>query len=124
MSVLFAWAFQTWIEHATVNRFDRAGLRFFKGGGDFMNMRSDHRPVDCGHNQDCKRAAFKLLLILHVLIASKKYVKAFALDQLEQRAVFNTAPLHTDDAVNFMLGQGPRQLARYVLIEENLQGCA
>jgi hypothetical protein len=29
--------------------------------------------------------------------------------------------LHADDSVNLMPGQMPRQLPRYVLIEENLQ---
>jgi hypothetical protein len=32
--------------------------------------------------------------------------------------------LHADDGVNFMPGQGTRQLARHVLVKENLQGCA
>ena len=85
-----------------------------------MNVRPDYRPVDCRHNQHRKRAAFKALLVFHVLVASKKDVKALALDQLKQRAVFDTAPLHTDDGVDLMPGEGPRQLARYVLIEENL----
>jgi len=89
-----------------------------------MNMRPDHRPVDCGHNQHGKRAAFKPLLVLHVLVAGKKHVKAFALDQVEQRTVFDAAPLHAEDGVNVMLGQGPRQLARYVLIKKHLQGWA
>jgi hypothetical protein len=86
-----------------------------------MYMRPDHRPVDCRHNQHGKRAAFKPLLVLHVLVASEKYVKAFALDQVEQQAVFDTTPLHADDGVNIMLGQGPRQLARYVLIENTFK---
>lgn len=89
-----------------------------------MYMGPDHRPVDCGHYQYRKRAALKLLLVFHVLVARKKDVKAFTLDQLEQRTVFDAAPLHTDDSVNLMLWQGPRQLARHVLIEEHLQGCA
>ncbi|SPF42541.1 hypothetical protein SBA4_2930036 [Candidatus Sulfopaludibacter sp. SbA4] len=89
-----------------------------------MNVRPDHRPVDCGHNQYPKGTAFKLLLVFHVLIASKKHVKAFAFDQLEQRTVFDTAPLHGDNGVYFVSGQGSRQLGRYVLIEQNLQSCA
>jgi hypothetical protein len=35
-----------------------------KGDGDFIDMRPDHRPVDGGHNQHRKRAAFKGLLVL------------------------------------------------------------
>jgi len=86
--------------------------------------RPDHRPVDRGHNQHRKGKAFKPLLLSHVLVASKKHVKAFAFDQLEQPAVLDTAPVHRDDGVNLMPGQRSRQLGRYVLIEQNLQGCA
>ena len=112
------------MKQPAINRLDRTGPRLVKGDGNCMNMRPDHRPVDCGHNQHRKRAAFKALLVLHVLVASKKHVEVVALDQLEQSAVFDTAPLHTDDGVNLVLGQGPRQFARYVLIEENFQACA
>ena len=58
-----------------------------------MNMRPDHGPVDRGHNQHRKRTAFKLLLVFHVFVAGKKHLKAFALDQFEQRAVLDAAPL-------------------------------
>ncbi len=68
-----------------------------------MNMRPDHRPIDCRHNQHRKREAFKALLAFHVLVTSKKYVRALALDQLKQRAVFDTSPLHADDGLNLML---------------------
>jgi hypothetical protein len=71
-----------------------------------------------------KRAAFKPLLTFHVLVAGKKNVETLPLFQRQQRAVFSTAPLHTDDGVNLMPGQRTRQLARHALIEENLQGCA
>lgn len=43
------------------------------------------------------------LLVFHVLIAGKKHVEAFSLDQLEQCAVFDTTPLHTGNGVNVML---------------------
>ncbi len=52
-----------------------------------MNMRPDNQPVDCGHNQHRKWTPFKPLLVFHVLVAGKKHVKAFTLDQLEQRTV-------------------------------------
>lgn len=69
---LFARGFQTWNEHGAIIRLDRTGLRLVEGGGDFLNMRSDHGPVDRGHNQHGERAAFKALLGLHVLVASKE----------------------------------------------------
>jgi hypothetical protein len=65
---------------------------FRTGNEHAASSRPDHRPVDCGHNQDGKGKAFK------PLVASQKHVKAFALDQLEQRTVFDTALLHTDSA--------------------------
>ena len=121
---LFAWAFQTRDELAAINRFDRTGLRLVKGGGDFLSMRPDHRPVDRGHNEHRKRTAFKPLLFIHILVAGQKNVEAVALDQRQQRAVLDAAPLHADDGMNLMLGEGTRQLAWYVLVKQDLQGCA
>jgi hypothetical protein len=86
-------------------------------------MRPDHRPVDGGHNQHGKRTPLKPLLFVHVLVAGQKNVEALTLDQCQQCAVFDTASLHSDHSMNLMLGQGPRQLARYVLIKQNLQSC-
>jgi hypothetical protein len=38
---------------------------------------------------------------------------------------FLTPPhCHANDGMNFMPGQGPGQLSRYVLIEQSPQGCA
>ena len=89
-----------------------------------LDMRSDYRPVNRGHNQHCEWAAHKALLVLHVLVAGKKHVKAFALYQREQRAVLDAAPLHADDRRNVITSQGTGQFARHVLIEKYLQGCA
>ncbi len=85
-----------------------------------MNVQPDHWPVDGGHNQDGEGADFKPLLIFEVLVAGKKNVKTFLLKQLEKRTVFDAAPLHADDGMNFMPGEGTRQLVRYVLIKQNL----
>jgi hypothetical protein len=87
-------------------------------------MRPDHRPFDRGHNQNGKGPAFKALLRFHVLVAGKKHLKAFALDQDEQRTVLDAAPFHGDDSVNIMLRQEVDQLSRYVLVEKNPQCCA
>jgi len=122
--VLFAWAVHTWNEHAAIDRLDRAGQRLVKGGGDRRDVRPDDRPVDRGHNQHGKRAAFKPLLFVHVLVAGQKNVETLPHDQRQQRAVFDSAPSHTDHGMNLMPGQGPRQLGGYVLIEQNLQSCA
>ena len=58
------------------------------------------------------------------IVTGEKNLKAFALDQREQRAVFDAAPFHADDRFNFMLRQEPYQLVWYVLVKQNLQGCA
>jgi hypothetical protein len=47
----------------------------------FVNMRTDHRPVDRGHNERRKGAAFQALLGLDVLVAGQKHLKTFALNQ-------------------------------------------
>ena|ERR1039457_262225 len=86
-------------------------------------MRPDYRPVNRGHHQHGKRTAFKPLLFLHVLVAGRKNVEAFPLDQRRQCAVFDAAPLHTDNG-NLMPGQEPRQLGRHVLIERDFHGSA
>ena len=67
-----------------------------------MKIRPDHRPVDCGHDQDRKRASLKPLLAFHILVTGKKHVKAFAFDQIEQHTVLDTAPLHSDNGVYLM----------------------
>lgn len=89
-----------------------------------MNLQPDHGPVDGGHNQDGEGASFKALLLFKVLVAGKKNVKAFLLDQLQERTVFDAAPLHADDGMNLMSREGTGQLVRYVLVKQNLQGCA
>ena len=100
------------------------GLRLVKRNGDFVNMRPDYWPVDRRHNQHREGTAFKALLAFHILVTGQKNVKTFTLDQRQQRAVLDATPLHTDHGMNFMPGKGTRQLPRYVLIEQNLQGCA
>ena len=80
-AVLFAWALGTWDERATINCRDRAGLRVVDGGGDFLDVRPDHGPVDRGHNQHGKRPALRPLLCVHVLVAGYENVKPLLLDQ-------------------------------------------
>jgi hypothetical protein len=87
-------------------------------------MGHDHRPVDRGHNQHGKRTVFEPLLVLHVLVAGKENVEAFTLDQRQQRAVLDTAPLHTDHRMDFMPGQRSGELLGHVFVEQDLQGCA
>jgi len=89
-----------------------------------MNVGPDHRPVDRGHNQHGEPKAFKPLLVFHVLVAGQKNVEVVPFDQFQQRSVFDATPLHADNSMNVMPGEGPRQLVRHVLIEENFQGCA
>lgn len=108
-------------EHAAINRFERIWLRCIYRIGDFRNVRQDHRPIDCRHDQHRKGPPLKLLLVLHILVAGQKYMKAFAFDQLQKSPVFNSAPLHSDHGVYLMLGQGTRQPSLQILIEQNLQ---
>lgn len=118
---LFAWSVHARNERAAFNCLYRARLRFLESRGGFMNVWSDDWPVDRRHDQHGKWAPFEPLLFLNVFVSDQKNVKPFALDQLQQRAVFEPAPFHTYDGMHLMLGQGTRQLARYVFIEQNLQ---
>ncbi len=58
---------------------------------------------------------------LSMFLSPEKDLKAFALDQLEQRSVFDAAPFHAGNRLNFVPGQKPRQLARHVLVEKYLK---
>ena len=87
-------------------------------------MRHDRGPVDRGHDEHGKRTAFEPLLVLHVLVAGEENVEAFTLDQRQQRAVFDAAPLHTDHRMNFMPGQRSGKLLGHVFVEQNFQDCA
>ena len=87
-------------------------------------MRPDHRPIDRGHDQHGERMLFETLLLFHVLVARKECLKPLTLDQLEQSAVLDTAPLHADDGMYLMPRQRARQLARHVFIEEHSHGWA
>ena len=89
-----------------------------------MNIGLDHGPADRGHNQHSERTGFEALLVLHVLVAGEENVETFSLDQRQQRAVRNAAPLHADHRMNFMSLQRPGELMRHVFIEQNLQGWA
>ena len=111
-------------KHAAINRLDGAGMCFVEGFGDFVNVAPDDRPIDCGHDQDGKWTSFEPLLLAHVFVAGEENLKAFALDERQQFAIFYAAPLHTHDSMNFMPRQKQCQLSQYVLIEENLQGRA
>ena len=121
---LFADRFRARTERAAIDHADRAGSRRIERGGDFMNVRPDHRPVDRGQNQHGKGAALETLLRSYVLVAGKEHVEALALDQREERAVLDAAPLHADYSVNLVMRKKPRQLARYVLVKKHLQCCA
>jgi hypothetical protein len=80
-----------------------------------MDMRPDHRPIDCRHNQHRKRAPFKALLVFHVLVSSKKHAKAFALDQLAQRTVFDASPSKKTSRLRLELMLG-------AIVENSLDG--
>ena len=116
-------ALQAGNENAAINHLDGARLRLVECKGNSLNVRPDHGSVDGRHNQHGKGPAFKPLLLVHVLVAGEKVVETFALQQRQQRAVFDATPLHADHGVNFMAGQGSGQLRRHVLIAQNLQRC-
>ena len=112
-------------KNAAIDVFDGAWLRLIDGGNNSRDIGLDHRPVNRGHNQHGKWPTLKLLLARYVFVASKKHIKPFDLDPLQQLAVLDAAPLHADDSLTFTVGQIPDKFARHIFVEENLlQWCA
>ena len=112
-------------ESAAFDCVNGTGQGGIDGGDYFGKMQLNNGPVDSCHNQYSERAACELLLIRHIFVAGKKILEAALFNQLKQRAIFGSAPLHGYDRLNVVLGQKPHKFARHVFIEENLlQWCA
>jgi len=96
-----------------------AGRRGIHGSSDLLEVQFHDGPLRSAEHDKGYPAAFKVLLVAHVLVGGYKHVKTGLLGSGQQVAVAQRIPSPVFRLRDYVAGQGPRDALRRHMVKEN-----